>query len=114
MKLTVGFKIFCKFIIIVFKIVFWGIKEYDNLFVYSIRLAALEDCFTTHKNHCLHTYHHRNGSILISRAAQGLGNSNLLTTLGCRTPRWPIDAPLTITSAHLPEKKVGFAAALRW
>ena len=51
--------------------------------------------------------HQRNGWMLISSAAHGMGRSNLLSTLGCKTPRRPMDCPLTITSAQRPGKYVG-------
>ena len=49
---------------------------------------------------------HKNGSIVISRAAQGRPSSNFVTTSGWRTPRVPIFWPRTKMSAQRPGKKV--------
>ena len=53
-----------------------------------------------------HTACYKNGSMVISMAAQGRPNSNFVTTSGCRTPRVPIFCPRTRMSAERPGKKV--------
>ena len=50
---------------------------------------------------------HKKGSMSISMTEQGFVSSKLSKTVGCSTPKMPIDWPLQITLAHLPGKKVG-------
>lgn len=50
--------------------------------------------------------YYKNGSILISRAAQGMFRSNFVITSGWSTPNRPMLWPRAITSAHRPAKNV--------
>lgn len=52
---------------------------------------------------------YKNGSMVISKAEQGMFKSKLLITSGWRTPSWPITWPLAKISAQRPGKKVGSA-----
>lgn len=62
---------------------------------------------TQGENHTPGTHLHRKGSMLISRAEQGMFSSNLVITSGWRTPSLPTLWPLAKTSAHRPGKKAG-------